>query len=62
MVDTIFFDTQEEFGDWLEEHTEASELWVGYFKKSAGRTSLTWSESVDIAFCFGWIDGIRKKD
>lgn len=60
MADVIFFNTQEEFSDWLEEHAEASELWVGYFKKSTGRTSLTWSESVDVALCFGWIDGIRK--
>jgi len=60
MVDVIFFNTQEEFGDWLEEHAEASELWVGYFKKSTGRENLTWSASVDVALCFGWIDGIRK--
>ena len=60
MVDVMFFNNQEEFNDWLGEHAEASELWVGYFKKSAGRASLTWSESVDIALCFGWIDGIRK--
>ena len=60
MVDVIFFNTQEEFSDWLEEHTEASELWVGYFKKSTGRASLTWSASIDVALCFGWIDGIRK--
>jgi len=60
VVDVIFFNTQEEFSDWLEEHAEASELWVGYFKKSTGRASLTWSASVDVALCFGWIDGIRK--
>jgi len=60
MVDVIFFNTQEEFSDWLEEHAEASELWVGYFRKSTGRANLTWSTSVDVALCFGWIDGIRK--
>lgn len=60
MVDVVFFNNQEEFSDWLEENSEASELWVGYFKKSTGRASLTWSLSVDVALCFGWIDGIRK--
>jgi uncharacterized protein YdeI (YjbR/CyaY-like superfamily) len=55
-----FFKNQEEFNDWLEEHTEVRELWVGYFRKSTGLASLTWSESVDVALCFGWIDGIRK--
>ena len=60
MVDVIFFKNQEEFSDWLEEHAEVSELWVGYFRKNTGIASLTWSESVDVALCFGWIDGIRK--
>lgn len=60
MDDVMFFSTQQEFSDWLEEHPNAGELWVGYFKKSTGRASLTWSQSVDVALCFGWIDGIRK--
>jgi uncharacterized protein YdeI (YjbR/CyaY-like superfamily) len=61
MEDLIFFNNRDEFSDWLEEHhTEASELWVGYFRKSTERASLTWSESVDVALCYGWIDGIRK--
>lgn len=60
MADVIFFKNQEEFSDWLEENAEASEVWVGYFRKSTGHASLTWSTSVDVALCFGWIDGIRK--
>ena len=60
MVDIIFFESQEEFSVWLEDNEEASELWIGYFRKSTGRASLTWSASVDVALCFGWIDGIRK--
>ncbi|MFD2205484.1 YdeI/OmpD-associated family protein [Kiloniella antarctica] len=60
MKNIFFFTNQEEFSNWLEEHHEASELWVGYFRKSTKRASLTWSGSVDIALCFGWIDGIRK--
>ena len=30
---------------------------MGYWKKHTGRPSLTWSEVVDQALCFGWIDG-----
>jgi uncharacterized protein YdeI (YjbR/CyaY-like superfamily) len=63
VADVIFFKNQEAFNDWLAEHTEItgiSEIWVGYFKKHTGLASLTWSESVDVALCFGWIDGIRK--
>ena len=61
MADVIFFKNQQEFSNWLEENAQVtSELWVGYFRKSTGRESLTWSESVDVALCYGWIDGIRK--
>jgi len=60
MANVIFFNNQEEFSDWLEEHGDASEVWLGYFRKNTGRASLTWSASVDAALCFGWIDGIRK--
>ena len=60
VVDAIFFKNQEEFSDWLQEHTEVGGVWLGYFKKNTGLAKLTWSESVDVALCFGWIDGIRK--
>ena len=35
-------------------------MWVGYCKKGSGKPSITWSESVDEALCYGWIDGIRQ--
>ena len=57
----IFFKSPSEFRKWLEaNHASAGELWVGYYKKSSAKKSLTWPESVDQALCFGWIDGIRK--
>ena len=33
---------------------------MSYSRKSTGRANLTWSVSVDVALCFGWIDGIRQ--
>ncbi len=57
----FFFPTQSDLQKWFEKnHNKADELWVGYYKKSTGRPSITWQESVDEALCFGWIDGIRK--
>jgi uncharacterized protein YdeI (YjbR/CyaY-like superfamily) len=57
-AEAIFFETPGELRAWLEEHhATASELWVGCYKKGSGRRSLTWSEIVDEALCFGWIDG-----
>ncbi len=56
-----FFATAPEFRAWLVAHHElADELWVGYYKKGTGLSSITWPESVDEALCFGWIDGLRK--
>ena len=60
-MDVLFFETPDEFRAWLEaNHETATELWVGFHKKATGRPSITWSEAVDQALCFGWIDGIRK--
>ncbi|KAG1647741.1 hypothetical protein GQR58_030365 [Nymphon striatum] len=58
--DVVFFTSQDEFSNWLEGHPDASEVWVGYHRKSTNRPSLTWSETVDVALWFGWIDGVRK--
>jgi uncharacterized protein YdeI (YjbR/CyaY-like superfamily) len=56
-----FFATPEEFRAWLEEnHETATELLVGFHKKSSGKASITWPESVEQALCFGWIDGVRR--
>ena len=56
-----FFKTPMEFRAWLEKHHKtADELVVGYYKKSSGKATITWQESVDEALCFGWIDGIRR--
>jgi uncharacterized protein YdeI (YjbR/CyaY-like superfamily) len=56
-----FFAKPEDFYKWLEKnHDKETELLVGFWKIPTGKPSMTWSESVDQALCFGWIDGIRK--
>src|SRR5438445_2966013 len=60
MVQPRFFKTPSDFRKWLAANYKAKELWVGFYKKSSGKPSITWPESVDEALCFGWIDGIRK--
>lgn len=53
-----FFRSPAAFRTWLAaNHATATELLVGYYKKDSGKASMTWSESVDEAICFGWIDG-----
>jgi uncharacterized protein YdeI (YjbR/CyaY-like superfamily) len=57
----LFFADPASFRSWLSRnHRTAKELWVGFHKKSSGKASITWPESVDEALCFGWIDGIRR--
>lgn len=57
-----FFRDQFEFRVWLEaNHNSAKELLVGFYKVGSERPSMTWSESVDQALCFGGIDGVRRR-
>ena len=57
-----FFKSQADFRAWLAKHgTTEKELWVGYYKKASGKTSLTYREALDAALCYGWIDGIVKR-
>jgi uncharacterized protein YdeI (YjbR/CyaY-like superfamily) len=47
---------------WLEQHhASATELVVGFWKTGTGKACMTWSESVDEALCFGWIDAVRRR-
>lgn len=56
-----FFKTQDDFREWLEiNHEKETELIVRFYKVKSGKPSMNWSQSVDQALCFGWIDGIRK--
>lgn len=60
-MNPIFFSTPTEFREWLKQNfDQQKEVWVGFYKVKTGRATLTWSEAVDQALCFGWIDGIRK--
>jgi len=57
-----FFKDAAQFRNWLEpRHKERKELVVGFYKKDSGKPSITWPESVDVALCFGWIDGVRRR-
>ena len=60
-LDPIYFESPDELRAWLEKHhSTVDELWIGYYKKSSGKPSVTHAEAVDEALCFGWIDGVRR--
>ena len=57
----VYFKTSADFRKWLmQNHDKAFELLVVFYKVKSKEQSITWSESVDEAICFGWIDGVRK--
>lgn len=57
-----YFASAADFRRWLETHHESQrELVVGFHKVGTGTPSMTWTESVREALCFGWIDGIRRR-
>ncbi len=59
-VDVHFFETPAEWRIWLQaHHATATEIEVGFRRKASGQPSMTWSQAVDEALCFGWIDGVR---
>lgn len=60
-MNLLFFDSALSFRKWLEANYQSEkEILVGYYKVGTKRPSMTWSDSVDEALCFGWIDGVRR--
>ena len=55
------FASAQAFETWLaRHHADQPELWIKIHKKGSGLATVTYAEALDIALCFGWIDGIRK--
>lgn len=55
------FKSQAAFAAWLaKNHARETEIWLKVYKKDSGVPSVTYAEALDIALCWGWIDGIRK--
>lgn len=53
-----FFANVGEWQNWLNEHYgQTSGVWLKFAKKSAEEPSVTYDEALDVALCYGWIDG-----
>jgi len=58
----LSFATQQEFEYWLEQNnTLTAGIWIRFFKKESGTPTITYDEALDVALCYGWIDGQVKK-
>jgi len=57
----LSFAVTKELTSWLAKHHAASTgIWIRLFKNKSGVTSITYSEALDVALCYGWIDGQKK--
>jgi uncharacterized protein YdeI (YjbR/CyaY-like superfamily) len=55
------FRTEAAFESWLSaNHARETEIWLKVHKKDSGMASVTCAQALDVALCWGWIDGIRK--
>jgi uncharacterized protein YdeI (YjbR/CyaY-like superfamily) len=55
------FRTGAAFESWMRKnHERSDEVWLRIYKKDSGMASVTIAEALDVALCWGWIDGIRK--
>ena len=55
------FRTQAAFATWrAANHARETELWLKVHKKDSGVPTVTYAQALDVALCWGWIDGIRK--
>jgi uncharacterized protein YdeI (YjbR/CyaY-like superfamily) len=58
----IAFASRADFEAWLErEHARPGGLWLKLAKKGTGIGTVSYAEAVEVALCFGWIDGQKRK-
>jgi uncharacterized protein YdeI (YjbR/CyaY-like superfamily) len=54
--------SQAEWRQWLDKnHVSKQSVWLVFYSKSSTKKSITWSEAVDVALCYGWIDSKKIK-
>ena len=57
----IFFKDDAAFAKWLAaNHTNPTGAWLQMYKKGTGVESITYAAALDVALCYGWIDGQKK--
>lgn len=60
-LSATLFKSPKAFGAWLKKHHAASDgLWLKIAKRNANEPSVTYPEAVEIALCWGWIDGQKQ--
>ncbi len=59
--ETFYPKSQKDWREWLEKnHDSKQSIWLVCYKKQSNKPTINWSDAVDEALCFGWIDSTRK--
>ena len=57
------FRSRRDWADWLKkEHRKSAGIWLRLAKKKSNVESVTYQEALDIALCYGWIDGQKRPE
>lgn len=60
-IETFYPTNQTDWREWLQEnHLSKQSVWLIYYKKKSKMPSISWSQAVDEALCFGWIDSTAR--
>ncbi|HEX6964183.1 MAG TPA: YdeI/OmpD-associated family protein [Gemmatimonadaceae bacterium] len=60
---TLVFHDKRAWAAWLDDnHRTSAGVWLRMAKKSSGLPSVSYDEALDVALCYGWIDGTKKRD
>jgi uncharacterized protein YdeI (YjbR/CyaY-like superfamily) len=58
----VAFASQEEWAVWLAaEHASATGIWIKFAKKASGIPTVVYAEALEVALCYGWIDGQTRR-
>lgn len=56
----LSFETIEAFAEWIEAHKADAGLWLKIAKKASGVQTISYAQGLDVALCYGWIDGQKQ--
>jgi uncharacterized protein YdeI (YjbR/CyaY-like superfamily) len=60
-VPVVRFKAQKDWAVWLDKnHAASTGVWLRLAKKASGKKSVTYAEALEVALCYGWIDGQKK--
>jgi uncharacterized protein YdeI (YjbR/CyaY-like superfamily) len=60
-IETFYPASQKDWRQWLKQnHVSKKSVWLVCYKMKSSVPTISWSDAVDEALCFGWIDSVRK--